>query len=47
MLGPDPKFKRESGSWGGILLNLLPIVLILVILFFMFRAQSGGARRCV
>ena len=44
LLGPDTKFKRESGSWGGILLNLLPIVLILVILFFMFRAQSGGAR---
>ena len=43
LLGPDTKFKRESGSWGGIL-NLLPIVLILVILFFMFRAQSGGAR---
>ena len=42
LLGPDTKFKRESGSWGGILLNLLPIVLILVILFFMFRAQSGG-----
>ena len=44
MLGPDTKFKRESGSWGGILLNLLPIVLILVILFVMCRAQSGGAR---
>lgn len=44
LLGPETKFKRESGSWGGILLNLLPIVLILVILFFMFRAQSGGAR---
>lgn len=43
LLGSDTKFKRESGSWGGILLNLLPIVLILVILFFMFRAQSGGA----
>lgn len=44
LLGQDTKFKRESGSWGGILLNLLPVVLILVILFFMFRAQGGGAK---
>lgn len=42
LLGPDTKFKRESGSWGGILLNLLPIVLILVILFSCSARRAAG-----
>ncbi len=44
LLGPDTKYKRESGGWGSILLNILPILLIVMILFFMFRAQGGGAK---
>lgn len=44
LLGQDTVFKRDSGSWGSLLINFLPIILIVAILFFMFRAQSGGAR---
>ncbi len=44
LLGPDTVYKRDSGTWGSILLNFLPILLIVLILIFMFRAQGGGAK---
>lgn len=40
----DNKFthKIESNTWEAILINCLPVVIIIFILIFLFRAQSGG-----
>lgn len=42
LLGDTAFYKTETSTWKSILFNLLPILLIVGILFFMFRVQSGG-----
>ncbi len=42
LLGSHAIYKVESNTWEMILINCLPVVLILVILIFLFRAQAGG-----
>ncbi len=42
LLGNNATYKVESNTWEAILINCLPIVIIIVILIFIFRAQSGG-----
>ena len=42
LLGDTALYRTETSTWKTILFNLLPILLIVGILFFMFRVQSGG-----
>lgn len=42
LLGDTALYRTETSTWKTILFNLLPILLIIGILFFMFRVQSGG-----
>lgn len=35
--------RTDSSTWRTILVNLLPILLVLLILFFIFRSQTGGS----
>ena len=42
LLGNNVTYKVESNTWEAILINCLPIVIIIIILVFIFRAQSGG-----
>ncbi len=42
MLGTHATYSTESNLWSALLINLLPIIIIVVVLFLIFRAQSGG-----
>ncbi len=42
MLGNHAVYKVESNTWEVILINSLPIIIFVVILIFLFRAQAGG-----
>ncbi len=42
MLGNRATYSTDSSMWKSILINLLPIIVLLLIFFFIFRAQSGG-----
>lgn len=45
LLADTASFKLESGMWKVFLFNFLPIILIIAIIFFMFRAQAGGGAK--
>lgn len=45
LLGDSAEYRTETSSWKSILINILPILMILLIIFFIFRAQSGGGPR--
>lgn len=44
-IGDAAAFRTESSMWKSILFNFLPILLIIGIIFFMFRAQTGGGAK--
>lgn len=45
MIGDVAAKTTESSMWKTILFNFLPILLIIGIIFFMFRAQTGGGAK--
>ncbi len=42
MLGNRANYSTESNLWSALLINLLPVIFILLLFFFIFRAQGGG-----
>lgn len=42
MLGSHAVYKVKSNTWEVILINCLPVVLLVILFIFLFRAQSGG-----
>ncbi len=42
LLGSRAVYKVDSNMWFSLFINLLPIAIILLLFFFIFRAQSGG-----
>ena len=42
MLGDGINYRVENSSWGAILVNALPIVLLVLLFFFFMRMQSSG-----
>lgn len=42
MLGSHAVYKVKSNTWEIILINCLPVVLLVVLFIFLFRAQNGG-----
>ena len=44
LLGENAHYETETGPWWTSLLTLLPFLLLILLLVFMFRAQGGGPR---
>ena len=44
LLGENATYVAETGPWWSTLLSILPFVLLVLLLVFMFRAQGGGPR---
>ncbi len=42
LLGSRAQYKVDSNMWFSLFINLLPVAIILLLFFFIFRAQSGG-----
>ncbi len=44
LLGDTAEYRTESSGWRTFIFYFLPIILLIGLMFFMFRAQSGGAK---
>lgn len=44
LLGSTAFYKTESGGWRMFLIYFLPVLVLVALMFFMFRAQAGGAK---
>ncbi len=42
MLGSHATYSTDSGMWSAVLINLLPVIIIIALFLFIFRAQGGG-----
>ncbi|MDH3068651.1 ATP-dependent zinc metalloprotease FtsH [Akkermansia sp. N21169] len=44
LLGDTAEYRTESSGWRTFIFYFLPILLLIGLMFFMFRAQTGGAK---